>query len=452
MSQTEQQRARYRVQPAERVQGEITVPGDKSISHRALMLGGIARGDTEIEGFLAGEDCLATLRALATLGVRIERPLPDRVIVHGEGPEALRGAAVPLDMGNAGTAIRLIMGLLSGQSFDSILIGDASLMRRPMERVAAPLRLMGARIGTTDGKPPVHVRACPGLTAIDYTLPVASAQVKSAILLAALSARGRTRVVEPAPTRDHTERMLGAFGVSVWRSGVAGSDRWPMAITLEGGQPLIGAPVRVPGDFSSAAFFLVAGCLAADRGLVLRNVGVNPTRTGLLRLLKQMGADIRIHPPAHPAAHPDAELVADLEVHRSALKGITVPLELVALAIDEFPVFFIAASCAAGTTVLEGAQELRVKESDRLGGMAAGLKALGVHHELLPDGIRIEGGAGFSGGTIDSLGDHRIAMAFAVASLKASGPIEILDVANVATSFPGFIETARTAGLVLEAL
>jgi 3-phosphoshikimate 1-carboxyvinyltransferase len=441
MSQTGQV-ARFRVEPAGRAQGELTVPGDKSISHRALMLGGIAHGRTEIEGFLAGEDCLATLRALQALGVRIERPSPTHVIVHGLGPEGLRAAAGPLDMGNAGTAIRLFMGLLSGQGFESTLIGDASLMRRPMERVAAPLRLMGARIETREGRPPVRVLPSDGLTAIDYALPVASAQVKSAVLLAALAARGRTQVTEPAPTRDHTERMLGAFGVPVERTG--------STVALVGGQPLTGTQVQVPADFSSAAFFLVAGALAAEPGLVLRNVGVNPTRTGLLTLLKQMGADIRLHPRS--SSGPKAEPVADLEVRRSELKGITVPLELVPLAIDEFPVFFVAAAVAQGTTLLQGAGELRVKESDRLGGMAAGLAALGVTHELLPDGIRIEGGAGFTGGIVDSLGDHRIAMAFAIASLRSTGPIEILDVANVATSFPGFLETASAAGLAIEVL
>lgn len=433
--------ARYRLRPAQAVGGEMTVPGDKSISHRALMLGGIAQGKTHIEGFLAGEDCLATLRALEALGVQIERPGSSEVIVHGAGPHGLKAAAAPLDMGNAGTAIRLSMGLLSGQSFDTTLIGDASLMKRPMERVAAPLRLMGARIETQDGRPPVVVRASQRLTGIDYALPVASAQVKSAVLLAGLFAHGRTAVTEPAPTRDHTERMLGAFGVKVQRQGATAS--------LEGGQPLKGTAVRVPADFSSAAFFIVAGCLAADKGLVIRNVGVNPTRTGLLQLLLQMGADIKLHP--HQTA-PEGEPIADIEVRRSVLSGITVPQALVPLAIDEFPVFFVAASCAQGTTVLQEAPELRVKESDRLGGMAAGLSALGVANELLGNGIRIEGGQGFSGGTVDSLGDHRIAMAFAVASLKAKGPIEILDVANVATSFPGFLETARAAGLAIEAV
>jgi 3-phosphoshikimate 1-carboxyvinyltransferase len=261
--------------------------------------------------------------------------------------------------------------------------------------------------------------------------------VKSAILLAGLHAEGRTRVTEPAPTRDHTERMFSAFGVEVARQGPT--------VTLEGGQRLTGTKVQVPGDFSSAAFFLVAGCIGAGEGLVLRNIGINPTRTGLLDILQQMGAEIRVH--AHQPAGASGEPIADIEVRPSALRGINVPESLVPLAIDEFPVFFVAAACAQGETVVRGAGELRVKESDRLAAMAQGLTTLGVRNELLPDGLRVQGGEGFSGGTIDSHGDHRIAMAFAVASLRASAPIEILDVANVATSFPGFVDIARGAGL-----
>ena len=430
----------YLARPASRVGGEITVPGDKSVSHRSLMLGGMASGDTRISGFLASEDCLATLAALKALGVSIERPEPTRVLVRGAA-DAFKAPDSRLDMGNAGTAMRLSMGLLAGRPFESTLVGDSSLMKRPMERVAAPLRLMGAAISTQDGKPPVVIHGGASLKAIDYTLPMASAQVKSAILLAGLRAQGRTRVVEPAPTRDHTERMLGAFGVKVLREGAA--------VSLEGGQKLTATDIQVPADFSSAAFFMVAGALAARDGLTLKNVGINPTRTGLLQLLQQMGADIRVHP--HGAADTGAgEPLADIEIHQSELNGITVDEDLVPLSIDEFPVFFIAASVAKGETVLRGAEELRVKESDRLAVMAEGLKALGVQHELLPDGIRIQGGQGFSGGTIDSHGDHRIAMSFAVASLRASGPIRIRDVANVATSFPGFVELARTAGLDLE--
>jgi 3-phosphoshikimate 1-carboxyvinyltransferase len=341
--------------------------------------------------------------------------------------------------------MRLFMGLLAGQTFDSTLVGDASLMKRPMERVAVPLRLMNALVNTQKGLPPVEIRGGQQLQAMDYELPVASAQVKSAILLAALGADGRTRVIEPAPTRDHTERMLTAFGVEVLRS--------ERSVAIEGGQVLQGTEVEVPGDFSSAAFFLVLGSLAAQKSLTLRGVGINPTRTGLLDLLIMMGADIRVRPRggAEQPGRPIGEPVADIEVHASKLRGITVPESMVPLSIDEFPVLFIAAACAEGETLVRGAHELRVKESDRLAVMAEGLARLGVEHELLPDGIWIRGGSGFSGGIIDSHGDHRIAMAFAMASARASGPLEIRDVANVATSFPGFVQTARSAGLQIDA-
>ena len=428
-----------RVTPGGRIGGELAVPGDKSISHRALMLGGIASGRTDISGFLAGADCLSTLRALEALGVRIERPAPERVVVHGAGAAALRASGTPLEMGNAGTAMRLFMGLLAPQPFDSVLVGDESLMRRPMERVAAPLRQMGARIETREGRPPVHIRGTPGLHGIDFRMPVASAQVKSALLLAGLGASGHTRITEPAPTRDHTERMLGVFGATVEREG--------LTVSLEGGQALHGAAVRVPGDFSSAAFFIVAGLIGAEQGLVLRNVGVNPTRTGLLEMLRRMGADIRLQPHTQEAVEPTADIV----VRKSRLSGIHVPRELVPLAIDEFPVFFIAAALAEGQTTVRGAEELRVKESDRLAVMAEGLSTLGVENHLLDDGLWIRGGSGLGGGRIDSHGDHRIAMAFAIAGLAAREPIEILDVANVATSFPGFLELARSAGLTIEA-
>jgi 3-phosphoshikimate 1-carboxyvinyltransferase len=429
--------ARYLARPVAKLGGVIAVPGDKSISHRALLLGGIARGTTRVRGFLASEDCLATLAALRALGVAIERPVPTEVLVHGVGLRGLKGAGAALDMGNAGTAIRLFMGLLAGQRFDSTLLGDASLMRRPMERVAQPLRSMGARIDTVEGRPPVRIHGGQRLRAIDYAMPMASAQVKSAVLLAALQAEGVTRVSEPAPTRDHTERMLAGFGVSVVRDTAT--------VRLAGGQALLATDIAVPGDFSSAAFFIVAGCLAAGpRGVLLRNVGVNPTRTGLIDMLRLMGADIRVTPLAAAGAEP----VADILVHRSALRGVQVPEALVPLSIDEFPVFFVAAAAARGETRVSGAGELRVKESDRLAVMAEGLAAVGVECELLADGLRIQGGA-IGGGRIDSHGDHRIAMAFAVAAVVARAPIEIQDVANVATSFPGFPEAARAIGLDL---
>jgi len=427
----------YSLTPAVEVGGDIVVPGDKSISHRALLLGSIAKGVTTATGFLASEDCLATLSALQLLGVVIDRPEATEIMVHGVGPDGLQPPPHELDMGNAGTAMRLFMGLLAGQRFDSTLIGDRSLMRRPMERVAVPLRSMGARIDTHAGKPPVVMHGGADLRAIDYALPVASAQVKSAVLLAGLYATGTTRITEPAPTRDHTERMLRALGAQVEQDGPR--------ITMAGSQQLRGAQLSVPGDISSAAFFLVAGALAAPRGLTIRNVGMNATRTGIVALLQAMGAQLTVTPRAAAGSEP----TADLTVHASRLRGIDVPPEIVPLAIDEFPVFFIAAACAEGTTTLRGAAELRVKESDRLAVMSAGLTTLGVAHALLPDGIRIAGGKRLRGGSIDSHGDHRIAMAFAIASLLADEPLEIRDTANVATSFPGFERLAQSVGLKL---
>lgn len=431
----------WSVSPARRLEGRVRVPGDKSVSHRALMLGAIAEGITTADGFLASEDCLATLKALKTLGVMIERPTPTSVRIEGVGLRGLQGTTASLDMGNAGTAMRLFMGLLSGQSFDSTLIGDSSLMRRPMERAAAPLRRMGASIETREGKPPVVIRGGRVLNGIDFDMPVASAQVKSAVLLAGLYAHGETRVTEPAPTRDHTERMLQGFGVEVRRQGAT--------VALDAPDKLKGCHVDVPADFSSAAFFMVAGCLAGEGELHLERVGMNPTRTGLLEILLAMGADIEVRDLRTSGPEPTADLI----IRPSRLRGIEVRPEWVPLAIDEFPVFFIAAACAEGESVLRGAEELRVKESDRLAVMSAGLSALGVSHELLPDGMRLAGfrgeGAVFQPGRIDSHGDHRIAMSFAVASLRAAGPIEIQDTANVATSFPGFADLARGCGLNL---
>ena len=428
---------RYRVAPVARVGGALKVPGDKSISHRALMLGGIADGQTRVSGFLQSADCLATMAALRALGVHITQRADDEVIITGAGNAGLHASLAPLDMGNAGTAMRLSMGLLCGRNFSSTLIGDASLMQRPMERVAKPLRLMGARIDTRDGRPPVVLHGGANLRGIDYVLPMASAQVKSAILLAGLQASGVTRVTEPAPTRDHTERMLAGFGVELQRQGAT--------VSLAGGQRLRATDIRVPGDFSSAAFFIVAGCLAAQEGLTVRGVGVNPTRTGLLAMLRLMGARITVTPRADAGPEP----LADITVYESALRGTVIPPELVPLAIDELPVLFIAAACATGETVVTGAEELRVKESDRLAAMAEGLARVGVQCELLPDGIRIQGGK-LRGGRIDSHGDHRIAMSFAMAGVRADGPIEIDDVANVATSFPRFPAAARAMGLLLE--
>jgi 3-phosphoshikimate 1-carboxyvinyltransferase len=430
---------KFEAHPARGVSGSMAVPGDKSISHRAMMLSGVADGTSEVTGFLASEDCLASLSAMRALGVRIEQPSPTHVVIHGVGLRGLQDARRVLDMGNAGTAMRLFTGLLSAQAFDSRLIGDASLMRRPMERVAKPLREMGADVRTHGGTPPVDIGGGRRLHGIEYRMPVASAQVKSAVLLAALYADAATTVVAPALSRDHSERMLASCGVRLDIDG--------LRTTLHPPKALANQRLDVPGDFSSAAFFIVAGLLgAADEGLLIRNVGMNPTRTGLLDILRTMGASIEVCKPRESGAEP----VADLLVRASRLRGIQVPAELVPLAIDELPVLFIAAACAAGETVVTGAEELRVKESDRISAMSAGLDSLGVVHRVLPDGMRIEGratGPAFSGGEVDSFGDHRIAMSFAVASLRAAKSISIRDVANVATSFPGFVDLARSAGL-----
>ena len=438
-AQTPAVSGKFVARPARSVSGAVTVPGDKSISHRSLMLAGIAEGVSEVTGFLASEDCLATLSAMRALGVPIEQPNPTEVVIHGVGLRGLRDAGRALDMGNAGTAMRLFTGLLAAQSFDSQLIGDSSLMKRPMERVARPLRKMGADVRTRNGTPPVDIGGGHSLHVIDYRMPVASAQVKSAILLAALYADSPTTVTAPAISRDHSERMLKGCGVRLDIEG--------LRVTLHPPRGLASQRLTVPGDFSSAAFFIVAGLLgAAPAGLTIRNVGLNPTRTGLLDILRSMGADIEIQNQRDSGAEP----VADLVVHACALRGVPVPAELIPLAIDELPVLFIAAACADGETVVTGAEELRVKESDRISAMSAGLESLGVVHSVLPDGMRIQGrgtGPAFRGGEIDSFGDHRIAMSFAVASLRAADSISIRDVANVATSFPGFIGLARSVGL-----
>jgi 3-phosphoshikimate 1-carboxyvinyltransferase len=431
----------FEAHPVHQVSGTLAVPGDKSISHRALMLAGIADGRSEVGGFLASEDCLATLAAMRALGVRIDARSATDVSIEGAGMRGLQAASRELDMGNAGTAMRLFTGLLAAQPFESRLVGDASLMKRPMERVAKPLREMGADVRTHNGMPPVLIGASRGLHGIDYRMPMASAQVKSAVLLAALYADGPTSVTAPAASRDHSERMLAGCGVDLDIEG--------LRIVLRPPTRLKAFVLDVPGDFSSAAFFIVAGLLgAAGEGLLIRNVGMNPTRTGLLEILRRMGGDVEVLNARDSGKEP----VADLKVRASRLRGIAVPPELVPLAIDEFPILFIAAACAGGETVVTGAQELRVKESDRIAAMSAGLGALGVSHSVLPDGMRIEGradGAAFTGGKVDSCGDHRIAMSFAVASLRAEETIVIRDVANVATSFPGFVHLARASGLNL---
>jgi 3-phosphoshikimate 1-carboxyvinyltransferase len=425
----------FLAKPGSSLSGRIRVPGDKSISHRSIMLGSLAEGTTEVEGFLEGEDALATLQAFRDMGVVIEGPHHGRVTIHGVGLNGLKAPAGPLYMGNSGTSMRLLSGLLAAQSFDTILTGDASLSKRPMNRVAKPLREMGAVIETgPEGRPPLNIKGGQLLTGMDYEMPMASAQVKSCLLLAGLYAAGRTSVTEPAPTRDHTERMLRGFGYPVSVEGSTAS--------VESGHKLSATRIEVPADISSAAFFLVAASIAEGSELVLEHVGINPTRTGVIDILKLMGGDIILENQREVGGEP----VADIRVRAARLKGIDIPEDLVPLAIDEFPVLFIAAACAEGRTVLRGAEELRVKESDRIQVMADGLITLGVKAEPTPDGIVIEGGT-MGGGEVWAHGDHRIAMSFSVASLRASAPIRIHDCANVATSFPNFLALAAEVGI-----
>jgi len=423
--------------PSDSVYGYIRVPGDKSISHRSIIMSSIALGTSEITGFLQGEDSLHTLQAFQSMGVHIEQT-PNEIIVHGVGMHGLSQSRQALDMGNSGTAMRLLVGLLSGQNFDSELIGDVSLSGRPMKRVIDPVKMMGGDIESQAGATaPLIIHGNSALKAIHYDMPVASAQVKSCVLLAGLYAEGVTEVVEPAPTRDHTERMLRGFGCEV----VTQQNH----ISLRGGQTLHANNIEVPADISSAAFFIVAASILPESELTLNHVGINPTRIGIIDILELMGADITLINEREVGGEP----VADVLVKSAPLNGIEIPEHLVPLAIDEFPVIFIAASYARGTTVLTGAEELRVKESDRIQVMADGLNVLGIHARAKPDGIVIQGGS-MTGGEVDSHGDHRIAMAFAVGSLGANGAIKINDCDNVNTSFPGFAELANHAGFHVE--
>lgn len=433
-------RVDWRAKPCGPLRGEVTVPGDKSISHRAIMLAALAEGTSRIEGFLEAEDTRATVRVFQAMGVRIEAPWDSCRVVHGVGLHGLEAPSGVLDCGNSGTGMRLLAGLLAGQHFTSVLTGDASLVQRPMQRVIAPLAAMGARIRSREGGlPPLEVVGGVKLAGRAHAPPVASAQVKSALLLAGLYAEGETSVREVRPTRDYTERMLAAFG-------------WPLEYgpgwaRLSGGHALRAARVSVPADFSSAAFFVVAATLVPGSELVLRAVGLDPRRSGLLAVLRAMGADIR----EENAREVGGEPVADLRVRHAPLRGIEVPDEHVADMIDEFPALFIAAAAARGTTVVRGAEELRVKESDRIAAMAAVLRNLGIQVDETPDGARIEGGA-IQGGEVDSAGDHRCAMSAAVAACLASGPVRISDCANVATSFPQFLGLARQVGMQVGAV
>ena len=430
----------WRSHPVPSLAGTVRVPGDKSISHRAIMLGALADGTTHISGFLEGEDCLATMRAFQAMGVAIEHHGEGRVTVHGAGLHGLRAPTAPLDVGNSGTSMRLMAGVLAGQPFASELIGDASLMQRPMRRVTEPLALMGAEIATSErGTAPLVIHGKP-LHGIRYTLPVASAQLKSALLFAGLYAEGTTFITETGISRDHSERMLRGFGVEVQQNGAT--------LAIRGGQRLTARDVVVPGDVSSAAFFLVAALIAPEGELLLENVGMNPTRAAVVEILRTMGGDIAVVNPREAGGEP----VADLRVRASRLHGITIDEALVPIAIDEFPIIFIAAACAEGETRTSALHELRVKESDRLAVMTAGLCALGVDCEAGEDTMRIRGKAGtaFAGGQVASHGDHRIAMSFAVAALRAAAPVEILDCANVATSFPTFRALAQGVGMQIE--
>ncbi|NIM28362.1 MAG: 3-phosphoshikimate 1-carboxyvinyltransferase [Gammaproteobacteria bacterium] len=429
----------FTIEPGGCLRGAIGVPGDKSISHRAVIFGAIAEGDTEVHGFLEAADTLATAAAFRAMGVDIDGPRDGSLRVRGVGLRGLRAPDADLDLGNSGTAMRLLPGVLAAQAFDARLRGDASLNARPMGRIITPLTSMGARIEASAGMTPplaIRGRGAP-LTAIEYRMPVASAQVKSCLLLAGLYADGVTRIHEPAPSRDHTERMLSAFGHGVQRADDA--------IGIEGGTELRATKVEVPGDISSAAFFLVGASIAPGSDLRIEAVGMNPTRVGVIEVLRAMGARIDVLDERSVGGEP----IADVRVRAADLHGVTIPRALVPLAIDEFPALFVAAACAEGETILEGAGELRVKESDRIAAMAAGLAALGVDAEPREDGMRIRGGA-LGGGRVASHGDHRIAMSLAMAGLRASAPVIVDDCANVATSFPGFAALARSAGLAID--
>lgn len=429
----------YIAKPGGSLSGSFRVPGDKSISHRSIMLGSLANGTTEVTGFLEGEDSLATLQAFRDMGVVIEGPHRGRVTIHGVGLHGLQQPPNTLYVGNSGTSMRLLAGLMAGQNFDVEMTGDESLSKRPMNRVANPLREMGAEIETAEnGRPPMVIKGDKQLSGITYTLPMASAQVKSCLLLAGLYADGETTVTEPAPTRDHTERMLKGFGYDVQVNGPT--------VTVKSGGELTATNIDVPADISSAAFFMVAASIAPNSDITLEHVGLNPTRVGVINILKLMGANIQVLNEREVGGEP----VADIRVQSAQLKGIQIPEDQVPLAIDEFPSIFIAAACAEGETVLTGAEELRVKESDRIQAMVDGLNILGVDAKGTPDGAIIPGfGAegSFGGGEIETHHDHRIAMSFTVASLRASQEIKVLDCANVATSFPGFVELAQQCGI-----
>jgi len=417
------------VQQANRLRGRVKVPGDKSISHRAVMFGGIARGITEIENFLTGEDCLSTVRCFKAMGIEVEETGPTSMRVHGRGLDGLEEPAEVLDAGNSGTTMRLLMGILAGQPFFAALTGDSSIRRRPMGRVAEPLRRMGAEIwGRQQGRlAPLAIKGG-NLKAMEYMSPVASAQVKSAILLAGLYADGTTVVEEPEKSRDHTERMLGYFGAQVKVDG--------NRVSILGKPELTGKKVVVPGDISSAAFFLVAGSIVPDSEITLLDVGINPTRDGIIEVLRKMGADIQVLNRREVNGEP----VADLVVRSSDLRGTEVGGAAIPRLIDEIPALAVAAAVASGETVIRDAEELKVKESNRIATVVKELSRFGVDIDELPDGMRVKGGRVLTGAVCESYHDHRIAMAMAVAGLVARGETVIKDAESVDISFPGFAD------------
>ena len=421
------------VAKSENLRGTVAVPGDKSISHRAALLGAMAEGETVARGFLMADDCLRTLAAVEALGCQVRREA-DLVVVHSHGYPAWRRPADVLDLGNSGTTMRLLLGALAGRPFTATLDGDESLRRRPMDRVAVPLGMMGARVEGRGERclPPVTITGGP-LRAIEYEMPVASAQVKSAILLAGLQATGMTTVIEPAPSRDHTERMLRFFGATVLRA-------YPR-VSISGPQNLTGCEFNVPGDISSAAYFVAAALLAPGSEVVIEGVGVNPTRTGFLDILEMMGAQVEVM-----NERSDGEPIADLRVTAAELRGAEVGGELIPRAIDELPLVAVLATQADGETVVRDAAELRVKESDRIAAMARGLRAMGAEIEERDDGWLIRGPKRLSGARIDAALDHRVAMSFAVAGLVAEGETIIDGAEAVATSFPDFAERLSSIG------
>ena len=425
--------SRLTVSPGAVLRGRISVPGDKSISHRALLLGALADGSSRISGFLPSGDCRATLNCLRALGVSIETHDPTTLTVHGRGPDGFTAPAAPLDCVRSGTTIRLLTGVLAGQRFTSTLSGDEQLLRRPMDRVVEPLRRMGADIEDTAGHAPLTVNGRP-LHGTTHTLSIASAQVKSAILLAGLAADGPTTVRQPGPARDHTERMLAAMGTDI--------QSLEPAVTLWPSSRLAPVSMSIPGDASSAAFLLVAAALVPGSEVTVVGVGVNPTRTGLIDVLQTMGATLSIDNERTECGEP----VGDVTIKASELRGATIEGDTVVRMIDEFPVLAVAATQAHGTTVVRDAEELRVKETDRIEGVVRELNALGAHIEPRDDGFVVEGPTPLRAGTARSHGDHRLAMALAVAGLVADGDVVIHGMDCVGDSFPGFAPLMQALG------